>query len=193
MPVVSELVGKIRSEGVDQYARDMGKAEQVTDKAAKNMAEAGKQAGGLGSSFGDAAKQAGTLAVGLGAFDAGKAAIGGLFSAMESGTKTTGQLQAQLGLTKQEAEALGNVGTEVFRNNFAGSLSEASAAAGKVQQILGTMDASALQTATENAFRLSDAFGVEVPESLSAVKTIMDNIGLSSEQAFDSEGPRPLR
>jgi phage-related minor tail protein len=163
----------------------MGKAEQVTDKTAKNMDSAGKQAGGLGSGFGSAAKQAGILAAGLGAFDIGKAAIGGLFGAMESGTKTVGSLQAQLGLTKDEAEALGKVGTEVFRNNFAGSMGEAAAAAGKVQQILGVMDTSSLQTATENAFRLSDAFGVDTADSLSAVKTLMDNFGLSSEQAFD--------
>jgi len=185
MPTASDIVGRIRSEGVDQYVRDMGKAEQATDKAAKNMQEAGKHAGGLSSSFGDAAKQAGVFAAGLGAFDIGKQAIGGLFSAMESGVQTTGKLQAQLGLTKDEAQALGDVGTQVFRNNFAGSLNEATTAAGKVQQILGTMDSSALQTATENAFRLNDAFGVEVPESLSAVKTLMDNFGLSSEQAFD--------
>lgn len=82
MPTASELITKIRAEGVDAYARDMGKAESVTDKTAKNMNAAGKSASGLGSAFGGVAKQAAGVATGLGVFHLAQSAVGGLGGAI---------------------------------------------------------------------------------------------------------------
>lgn len=66
MPTAAELVTRIAVEGADQYARDMGKAETVTDKTAKNMDDAGKKAGGLGSALGGVASIASGFVVAQG-------------------------------------------------------------------------------------------------------------------------------
>lgn len=97
----------------------------------------------------------------------------------------TANIQAELGTTAEETERLGDIATDVWGNNFAGSITEAAGAVGLVRQQLGDMSDNELQNATENAFRLQDVFGVEVPESVDAAKTLMEQFGLTSEQAFD--------
>ncbi len=97
----------------------------------------------------------------------------------------TSNIQAELGTTAEEAQRLGDIATDVWGNNFAGSITEAAGAVGLIRQQLGDLSDNELQRATENAFRLQDVFGVEVPESVDAARTLMEQFGLTSEQAFD--------
>jgi len=97
----------------------------------------------------------------------------------------TANIQAELGTTAEEAERLGDIATDVWGNNFAGSITEAAGAVGLIRQQLGELSDNELQRATENAFRLQDVFGVEVPESVDAARTLMEQFGLTSEEAFD--------
>lgn len=96
-------------------------------------------------------------------------------------------MQVQLGVTAEEAQKLGDVALDVFGNNFAGSMEEAGVAAAEVQRLLGLplSEGAAIQAATEDAFRLKDAFGLEVNDSVQTVDTLMKNFGLTSEEAFD--------
>lgn len=97
-----------------------------------------------------------------------------------------GDMAASLGIPTEEAREFAEVARDVYGNNFADSVTDAAAAVTEVakQLDLAATDP-ALQTITENAFRLRDAFGVEVSDSVNAVKTLMDQFGLSSDQAFD--------
>jgi phage-related minor tail protein len=97
----------------------------------------------------------------------------------------TVDIQSQLGATGEEAERLGNIAADVWGNNFAGSIGEAADALVQVRQQLGDLSDQELQRATENAFRLADTFDVETSESINAAKTLMENFGLSSDEAFD--------
>lgn len=135
----------------------------------------------LGSSMGllaagaVAALAAGFVAVGKAAFD---------FAAEADQANKT--IQAQLGITAQEAEKLGDVATEVFKNNFGDSLTDAAEGVTEVQRQLGELvSADELGALTTNAFRLRDAFGLEVGESVNAVKTLMSEFGLTGQQAYD--------
>ena len=130
----------------------------------------------------------GNLAGGLGeaaldkAFEVGKEAVVDL--AQES-NKSMNMMQAQLGLTKEQAQDLGKVAINVFKDNFGSSLGDASDAITLVSQRLKGLSPDEVQGVTENALRLRDAFGVDVGESVSAVSTLMQNFGLTSDQAFD--------
>lgn len=107
------------------------------------------------------------------------------FSVSNDVATATANIQAELGTTAEEAERLGDIATDVWGNNFAGSITEAAGAVGLIRQQLGDMSDNELQRATENAFRLQDVFGVEVPESVDAARTLMEQFGLTSEEAFD--------
>lgn len=107
------------------------------------------------------------------------------FNVSDDVATATANIQAELGTTAEEAEHLGDIATNVWGNNFAGSITEAAGAVGLIRQQLGELSDNELQNATENAFRLQDVFGVEVPESVDAARTLMEQFGLSSEEAFD--------
>lgn len=117
-----------------------------------------------------------TAVVGIGA------AAFGVANEMKSATNN---IQADLGTTREEAERLGDVAVQVFKNNFGDSIGEAGEAVSAIRKQLGEMSATELQDATENAFRLRDAYGVGVAESVSAVDTLMIQFGLTQQEAFD--------
>lgn len=133
----------------------------------------------------------GKLAVGVGAggiaalgLAIGKVGIDSLSTA-QSMEEAAAQMQAALGVTEEQAQSLADTGVAVFKNNFGASIGDASAAVALVATQLKTLPADQLQTATENAYRLSDAFGVDLNESLNAVDTLMQQFGLTQQQSFD--------
>lgn len=137
---------------------------------------------------------AGNSAAALGGVVAGAAvgavaAVGAIgvaaFGVSNDVATATANIQAELGTTAEEAQRLGDIATDVWGNNFAGSITEAAGAVGLIRQQFGDLSDNELQNATENAFRLQDVFGVEVPESVDAAKTLMEQFGLTSEEAFD--------
>lgn len=150
------------------------------------LQESKEHVGGFGDTLG---KVGSVAAVGAGL---GVAAIAGIgvaaLAAGDDARNATNLLQTQLGLTRTEAETLGGVAQQVFRDNFGASITEAASAVGLAQQQLaglGVTSSTELQTVAENAFRVRDAFGVEMPQSIDAAKTLMTNFGLTSDQAFD--------
>lgn len=95
-------------------------------------------------------------------------------------------MAASLGIPIDEANRFADVAKNVFKNNFAADVREAGEAVGEVtKRFRLAADDPALQTMTENAFRLRDAYGVEVADSLDAVQTLMENFGISADEAFD--------
>ena len=66
---------------------------------------------------------------------------------------------------------------EVFVNNFGESIGDATQAVGLVRQQLGELSDQELQDATQNAFRLADAFGADLPEVLNAVTVLTKEFG----------------
>lgn len=95
-------------------------------------------------------------------------------------------IAASLGIPTEAAREFADVARSVYGNNFAGSVTEAGDAVALFAKQLGlAADDPSLQTMTENAFRLRDTFGVEVTDSVDAVKTLMENFGVSGQEAFD--------
>lgn len=112
--------------------------------------------------------------------------IGGAAFGVANDVQTaTGEIQSALGTTTEEASNLAGIARDVWGNNFSGSISEAAGAVGLVRQQLGDLSNNEMQDATENAFRLSDAYGEEVPGSIGAAKALMEEFGLTQQEAFD--------
>lgn len=96
-----------------------------------------------------------------------------------------GLIQSSLGVTEQRAQQLGQVALNVWKNNFGENITDVNGVLIQTRQQLGEMSDSDLQKATENTIALRDAFNFGEDESLNAVKTLMDQFGLSAQQAFD--------
>lgn len=99
------------------------------------------------------------------------------------------RMQAQLGLSADEADRFEGVMENIFANNFGENFADIGESLSIVEQnfrrIGESLPDDELQSVTETALAMRDAFDLDVNESLQAATTLMDNFGLSSEQAFD--------
>lgn len=95
---------------------------------------------------------------------------------------------ASLGLPTAEAEKFGDVIRAVYGDNFGESIGAVGAAVTTVAsqfKHLGITSTDAIKKATEDAFRLQDAYSADVSESINAAAALVSNLGLSSEEAMD--------
>lgn len=96
-----------------------------------------------------------------------------------------GKLQAQLGLTAEEAEALGDVAQNLWENAFGESVMEVGDTLAVIKQNIKNLDNGELEKIAEAAYTLSDAFGAEINETTRTAAVLMKNFGIGSEEAFD--------
>lgn len=155
-------------------------------KAVGGLASAGKSALGGLQTMGTAALGA----VAVGAALAGTAVIGigtaalGVASEFDAVNRN---MQDQLNITADEANALGEVAENVWRRH-GDSVEEVGAAIITVQQQMGAfadMSGAQLERTTASAFKLRDAFGVEIAESTNAAAALMKNFGLTADESMD--------
>ncbi|QNU66915.1 phage tail tape measure protein [Ruminiclostridium herbifermentans] len=97
----------------------------------------------------------------------------------------SGLIQAKLGLTKQEAKDLTSVAKSIWKDGFGENVIDVTNDLAIVKQYLGDISNEELKGVTEKAYTISNVFGTEVNESVKSVKTMMDNFGVSSTEAFD--------
>ena len=163
--------------GVDADDLDdgLGKAENKTKSWAGRVAgTAGKVLGGVVVGAAAAAATAVTT-IGVAAFNVSRET-----------EKAAAAMAGSLNVPREEAERFAEVARRVYGNNFADSVGDAGDAVTAVVRTLKlAADDPSLQTITEKALALRDSFGEDVGESVSTAKTLMDNFGISADQAFD--------
>jgi|GEM_PF-6933488 len=160
-------------------------------KLGKDLDEAKGQAqswgNGLASSMGKFV--GGAVLGGVTALAAGVAGVGvAAFNTASQLGVATDNIQAKLGVTTEKAEAYGVAVANVYKNNFGDSIADVEqgvTATASAFQRLGEVSVEETQRATEAAFALRDAFGVDVAESASAAVTLMENFGISAVEAYD--------
>jgi len=95
-------------------------------------------------------------------------------------------MAAGLGLPIDAANEFAEVARQVYGNNFTDSVRTAGEAVAEVaRQFELAADNPALQRITEQAISLEDTFGTGVTESVAAARQLMQDFGLTSDQAFD--------
>lgn len=149
-------------------------------------------------SFGDQTSSLDTRLKGLGS---GMTKVGGLLTAgvttplLGAGAASVkfasdmqgafAKFQGKVGTLTGDMEQYKQVMDDIYKNNYGDSWDDVAESMGLVVQQLGEMDPSNLQSTTESAIALRDAFGYEVGESIRTVDTLMKNFGLTSQEAFD--------
>lgn len=121
-------------------------------------------------------------AVGIGTVFAG-AAVAGVAVASDLDTAMNDFI-ASTGKGVEETERYQNVLEEIYANNYGEDFQDISDAMELVVKNLGDMDDAALQEVTESAFVLRDTFEYDLAESTRAAKALMDNFGISGEEAM---------
>lgn len=106
--------------------------------------------------------------------------------------KTAGSLEGAVnkvsvatGMGKESTEELKEVLKSIHDNNYGEDYNDIAEKMALVRQNLGDISNVDLQTITERAYMLEDAFGMDFNETLRGVNGLMTNMGLTAEQAFD--------
>lgn len=99
--------------------------------------------------------------------------------------KGMNQVKASTNASSEELQRFEEVMRNIYNNNYGESYKEIGEAIATVRQQMGELNDNELQEVTESAFAFRDTFGVEIPESIRAVNTLMKQFGVSSEEAFD--------
>lgn len=167
-----------RMDGFERSLRELEReAGRTGEQAGSRLTGAFKGAlGGIGAAAaGAAAAVGGALAAG------GVAALGFARQAQEGLLN----IQSQLGVTAKEAKELGETAKNVFANNWGESLADAQNMVIEVRKQMRGLTNEELDAATQAAAALADTFGTEVGEQAQAANTLMQDFGLTSQEAFD--------
>ena len=158
-----------------------------TTDADKKIEQTGKKSEGLGSKLSSVAKTAGKWALGLGAAATTAAvAIGGMaVNTAQDIDKAVDSYIVATGSATESTEQYQNILENIYKGNYGEDFQDIADSMAQVKQQLGDIDDSELQGITEDALALRDAFGYEVNESVRAAKMLMDQFGISGEEAYN--------
>jgi len=131
----------------------------------------------------------GLATVGVAAFGAIATAIGAALgkalSFSDEAQKAINNFAAETGATADEMAKFEDVMTSIYNNNFGESMDDIAQAMAEVKKQAGDISSDELEALTTNALMLRDTFDFEVNESMRAAKMLMDQFGLSGEDAYN--------
>lgn len=155
----------------------LGKLDPSVQKV---MGQAQKAASKTGDAIGKALSSG---------FKVGVAATGAFTTTLvKIGTEyqsATGQISAATGATGAELESLQGVMENVYGNNYGDSMADVADAVATVSQQMKGLSNGELQSVTEGAFALRDVFRYDVAESVRAANALVNNFGISGDDAMN--------
>ena len=173
---------------VENALRDAGDA---TADAGQSAADAAKDTDDMTDSVGDlsgsldelqgkatiAGKELATMA------GVGKALKEGVSSAMDYNSALA-SIQAQTGASEGEMRNLKAAMDAVYSGGYGEDLDDVASTMAQIAQSTHETDPGKLQQLAEGALTLRDTFGFDTTESLRAVNMLMEQFGVSAEQAY---------
>lgn len=94
-------------------------------------------------------------------------------------------LQVQTGMSSKEIEKYNGIMKEMYNKNYGESFDDIAQSIATVAQNSKEVDPEKIQELTEGALTLRDAFGFEVNETMRAANMLMDQFGISGEEAYN--------
>ncbi|MCI9576625.1 MAG: phage tail tape measure protein [Clostridiales bacterium] len=179
--------GKISEQQYDALKREI----IATEQSLKNLQEQAAKSNGALSKVSDVtgkvSETAGKVGDKMIKVTAGFTGLGvvGVKSASDI-NKALNDLQTATGLTADEMDSYRDIMENIYKKNYGESFEDVSDAIAEVVTQVGKMDGGeGLQRLTEDALVLRDAFGYDVSESVRAANTLMNQFGISGEEAFN--------
>lgn len=96
-----------------------------------------------------------------------------------------GSFMSQTGAAESQTEDWQKALESIYKSNYGEGYDDIANSMSTVQKTLDDVDPSNIQKLTEDAIALRDTFGYELNESTRAAKALMDNFGVSADQAFN--------
>lgn len=171
-------IGRLSGE-LNENRQRLNDAEQAADRLGDTMEDAGQQAEDSSEGYTVLKNVIANLAT-----EAIDKAVAFKELATEGDTALA-MLEARSGATASEMEGFEDVMYEVYNANYGESLGDVSEKLGTVIQMTDDLDNASLAKITKNTIALEDVFGFDTMESMRAVNSLMDQFGITSEQAFN--------
>lgn len=185
--VAKEAVAKLEKEIREQNdaLEAEKKALQEAEKAQKEHEKAVADAKEELADFGEKASEA------FNKFKTGVAVIGGATVAgagyalnlSTNFDKAFNTLITRTGASKDEMDGLNTAMENVYANNFGESIEDVAESMATVKTATN-LTGKELESVTQNALLMRDTFGFEVNESIRAVNSLMDQFGISADEAY---------
>lgn len=176
-------------------AEQLNEAEKATnefDDTLEDMSDTADKSSGILSKLGDSLNVGSVLKGGVTAAAAGVAALGtaaaaaGKYALDFSGDVDTAMnsFQATTGIATEQAGAFEDAMLDIYNDNFGEDLTDISEAMSEVARQTKEVDPTKVAELTENALMLRDVFGYDVNEQVRAADMLMEQFGISGDEAF---------
>ncbi len=179
-----ETQKKVKEEVTKHHKEQNTEREKSDEESAQKREKTASNHGEKLKSF-----ASGTVkAVGTGMLAVGASVVGVGVAAVNSATdldKAMNQYLASTGKSTEETDRYKKVMEEIYTNNYGDSFEDIGDAMSKVTQNLGDLNDVELQNVTESAFALRDTFEYDIAESTRAAKSMIDQFGISGEEAMN--------
>ena len=184
-------------ESSDEAEKLADKIQELSTELAQNkrkLEDAEDAANDLDVSFEDAGKSAedasGGFTIMKGALadlvaDGISAAVDAFKDLSTEGDTALAMLEAKTGATGDKMAGFEDVMYEVYNANYGENLGAVQEAMSTIIQMTDDLDNASLAKVTKSAIALEDVFGFDVKESMRAVNSLMDQFGITSDQAFN--------
>lgn len=100
-------------------------------------------------------------------------------------SKASNTFQTQTGSSTAEMKNFNKEMQDLYKNNYGDDMNDIAESMAKVAQNSKETDPSKIKELTKNALILKDTFGYDVTESMRAVNMLMDQFGITGEEAFN--------
>ena len=177
-----QLASKISSLSGDlnKNKNKLNAAEQAADQFADALDDAGDSAKDSSEGYTVLKDALGDLVA-----DGISKAMEGFKEMALEGDSALSMLEARTGASTSKMEGFEDVMYEVYNANYGESLGDVSEKLSTVVQMTDDLDNASLARVTKNAIALDDIFGFDVTESMRAVNMLMDQLGVTSQEAFN--------
>ena len=177
-----ELAGRISrlSGELGENRQQLENAERAADRLGDTMEDAGQQAEDSSEGYTVLKNVIANLAT-----EAISKAVDAFKELATEGDSALAMLEARTGATSSEMEGFEDVMYEVYNANYGESLGDVSEKLSTVIQMTDDLDNASLANVTKNAIALEDVFGFDIMESMRGVNSLMDQFGITSDQAFN--------
>lgn len=182
------VLGSMKTElsNTEKALKDLADGTDNANKHTKEYKESVEKAKKEVKDFGDKAKES---------FDKVKTGVGVLAGATVAGVgyavtlssefdKAFNTLITRTGASADEMDALNTSMENVYKNNFGENMEDVAVSMATVKNNT-KLTGEALESMTQNALLLRDTFDFEVNESTRSAKMLMDQFGLSGDEAFN--------
>lgn len=176
------------TKAVNENSVYMKEAEEATDGCARSIDQFGKKTDDLAEKVTSTGKiiKANLVNTAMDAaknltFDVFKSAIQGTIELQDAQQ----QLRASTGATAQETAKYSKEMQSLYSSGYGDAMGDVANSMSLVRQYTNETDPSKIKELAENGMALEDIFSMDLGESIRGIDALMENMGLSGEQAFD--------